>query len=451
MPRELPHNNEAEQSIIGALLVYPAVATVVRDEGLESEDFYYEVHRHIYDAMLDLLEANKPIEPQLLITRLNDKNELNAAGGADYILQLADAAVSGESAKYYIDIIHSKSDQRKLINVTQQLAEKGFDEAEDVDTLLDEAEKNILEVTRVRRGLTNFRSGGEIANGVVDELDTIRNSKLDITGIRTGFKDLDDVTNGLQRGDLIILAARPSVGKTAFALNIALNAAKRANNQPGNTVAVFSLEMPGEQLLRRMLSSLSSVPGEKLRNGKLNDVEFAKVTSMANVMKTYQLYIDDSPSSKIAEIFSKCRKLKTEHGLDLIVIDYLQLISGSSRRNADNRQQEVSDISRSLKALARELEVPVIALSQLSRSIESRSDRTPQLSDLRESGSIEQDADIVMFLSRDDYQKSETETSNDDSTVILSIKKHRNGALRDINLSFDKDISRFVSIAMNRE
>lgn len=449
MARELPHNNEAEQAILGALLVYPDVISIVEDEALHEEDFFSEAHKAIFKTMLELHKEEKPIELKLLVSRLNDNNSLNFVGGVEYLAQLADNAISGASAKYYIDIIRTKADQRNLIKITQLLSEKGFDESNPIDSLLDEAEKQILAVTRERRGITNFRSSEEVADTVVKELENIRHSEQGLTGICTGFSDLDHLTNGLQRGDLIILAARPSVGKTAFALNVALNAAKSDRNEHCS-VAVFSLEMPAEQLMRRMLSAESGVKGDKLRSGNINDEEMQKVYSATNVLRNCNIFIDDSSGVKIAEIFSKCRKLKSEHGLDLILIDYLQLISGNSRGGSDNRQQEVSEISRSLKALARELDCPVIALSQLSRSVEQRQDKTPQLSDLRESGSIEQDADIVMFLSRDDYQKTDEEEQQDNVEVNLSVKKHRNGAIADLTIVFEKNINKFFNSAFDK-
>lgn len=452
MPRELPHNNEAEQALLGALLVYPEVKNVCRDEGIHTEDFFNDVHQRIYANMLEIAEEGKPIEINLLVSKLKDKDELQQCGGVEYLVSLSDSAVSGASSKYYIDLIKSKADVRRLIDVAEHITEEGFDSSTEVGAILDDAERKILEVTRTRRGLTAFRSSKEVVATVIEQLEELRNNKGEVTGVETGYKQLDFYTSGFQKGDLIILAARPSVGKTAFALNIALQASRRArirkHNRTNGSVALFSLEMPAEQLVKRMLSAQSDVEGTKLRNGNLNDTEYGEVCEAGNVLRECAINIDDTSGAKISEIFSKCRKLKTEEGLDLVIIDYLQLISGSgSSRGQENRQQEVSEISRSLKALARELEVPVIALSQLSRSVEQRQNRTPVLSDLRESGSIEQDADVVMFLSRKDYQNVEEDQEEKDTVeVTVSIQKQRNGPTGDFQLMFKKSTNCFLSI-----
>ena len=279
----------------------------------------------------------------------------------------------------------------------------------------------------------------------MQELIKLRNSDSHITGIKTGYTDLDRITNGFQRGDLIILAARPDIGKTAFALNLALN----ASFYNTGAIAIFSLEMPAEQLMKRILSAKSAVESSKLRSGNLMDEEFNKLNEAANELMASKLFVDDSSNIKVGEIFSKCRKLKSEHGLDLVVIDYLQLISGSGRSGGDNRQQEISEISRSLKQLAREMQCPVIALSQLSRSVETRPDKHPMLSDLRESGAIEQDADIVIFLYRDEYYNKDKEEENTNATdkTDVDISKHRNGATGRVELAFQKSISAFFNIA----
>lgn len=440
-PKQLPSSLEAEQAILGGMLVYPKVVKDVKDHDLVAEDFFHENHQQLYRAMTFLMDQGQPVEPVGLITRLNDTQLLQRAGGADYILKLTENAISSVNASTYIEVIKSRAQIRKLIETAQKIEVEGFENIKPLDDLMDEAERNILQVTRQRR-TTDFRSSSDVLNSVMERLEMLRSSKEKITGIKTGYVDLDATTNGFQRGDLIILAARPSVGKTAFALNIALQASLR---NPG-AIAIFSLEMPCEQLMQRILSAKSEVQSEKIRSGYVSSEDMNKIQDACNEIRKTKIFIDDSAVIKMGDIFSKCRKLKSEQGLDMIIIDYLQLISSSSRSNSDNRQQEVSEISRSLKALARELEVPVIALSQLSRGVETRQDKHPLLSDLRESGSIEQDADIVIFLYRDSYQKKEEEVdeSNIDE-VDVDIAKHRNGATRRLQLMFSKNISAFFN------
>ncbi len=442
MSKELPNNCEAEQAILGAMLIYPKVVQVVYDQNLEKEDFFLDIHQRIFSAMQYLLEQGKPIDPTTLVTRLQDAEELHLVGGADYIVSLSNSAVTSANVSYYIELVQNKAYARNLIETAEKIAEEGFDTSNELDELMDEAERQILDVTRKRKA-TNFKSSRNVIQNVLEELENLRNSKDGITGIRTGYEDLDHITNGFQRGDLIILAARPSMGKTAFALNVALRSAERNDG----AVAIFSLEMPAEQLMRRMLSAKAEVEGNKLRSGFLNSEDRNRLNEAATEMSARHLFIDDSAVVKMPDIFSKCRKLKSEFGLDMVVIDYLQLISSSSKKSGESRQQEVSDISRSLKALARELEVPVIALSQLSRSVETRTDKRPMLSDLRESGAIEQDADIVMFLYRDDYyQREDADKAADQVETEVDIQKHRNGAVGKIRLQFQKSVNAFYNM-----
>ena len=438
--RQLPSSLEAEQAILGGMLVYPKVVGDVKDHDLTADDFFHENHQRLFRTMTYLIDQGQPVEPVGLITRLNDTHELNLVGGADYILKLTENAISSVNATTYIEVIKSRAQVRKLIETAQKIEAEGFENIKSLDELMDDVERKILDVTRQRR-TTDFRSSGDILNTVMERIQMLRSNKEKITGIKTGYVDLDHTTNGFQRGDLIILAARPSVGKTAFALNIALQSSLR---NPG-AVAIFSLEMPCEQLMQRILSAKSEVYGDKIRSGYISNEEMVRIQEACNEIRKTKIYIDDSAVIKMGDIFSKCRKLKSEQGLDMIIIDYLQLISSSSRSNSDNRQQEVSEISRSLKALARELDVPVIALSQLSRGVESRQDKHPMLSDLRESGSIEQDADIVMFLYRDSYQKKEEEAENAVDPVDVDIAKHRNGATRRFQLMFAKNINAFFN------
>lgn len=442
MSRELPHSNEAEQAILGAMLVYPSVSRVVFDQGLAAEDFYLDIHQRIFRAMEYLRENGKPIDVTSLITRLQDMEELHLVGGADYVVKLSDTAVSSANSVHYIDLIKSRAHLRRLIETAETIAEEGFDVSNELDDIMDRAEKQILDVTRSRKA-TEFQSSREVVSKVIQEIIRLRSTTDHVTGIKTGYVDLDRVTNGFQRGDLIILAARPAMGKTAFALNLALN----ASQYNSGAVAIFSLEMPAESLMKRIMSAKSQVESNKLRSGNMSDADFNKLNEAANELMGGKIFIDDSSNIKIAEIYSKCRKLKSEFGLDMIVIDYLQLISGSGKGGGDNRQQEISEISRSLKGLAREMNCPVISLSQLSRAVESRPDKHPMLSDLRESGSIEQDADIVMFLYRDDYynkDKSEEEQNMPERTDV-DIAKHRNGATGRVELAFSKSISAFFN------
>ncbi len=443
MARELPHSIEAEQSILGAMLVYPSLVRMAIDQDLHAEEFYVEAHQRIYRCMMDLTDSGQSVDITTLITRLNDTEQLALAGGADYVIKLSDSAVSSANGIFYIDIIKERYHLRRLIETAEQIAEEGFDTGSSLDEVLDHAEKEILEVTRSRRA-SEFQSSKEVVSRVIKELVALRESDNHITGVRTGYQDLDRMTNGFQRGDLIILAARPAMGKTALALNLGMYTALR---NPG-AVAFFSLEMPADSLMKRLLSAKSQVEGNKLRGGNITDEELNRLNEAGNELGAAKIFIDDSASIKVSQIFSKCRKLMSEHGLSLIVIDYLQLISGSGRNSGDNRQQEVSEISRNLKILAKEMNCPVIALSQLSRSVEQRNDKQPMLSDLRESGAIEQDADIVMFLYREDYYKKpgeQEERADVNEVVDLNLAKHRNGSVGHISLVFNKSISAFYN------
>ena len=443
MARELPHSIEAEQSILGAMLVYPSLVRMAIDQDLHAEEFYVEAHQRIYRCMMDLADSGQSVDITTLITRLNDTEQLALAGGADYVIKLSDSAVSSANGIFYIDIIKERYHLRRLIETAEQIAEEGFDTGSSLDEVLDHAEKEILEVTRSRRA-SEFQSSKEVVSRVIKELVALRESDNHITGVRTGYQDLDRMTNGFQRGDLIILAARPAMGKTALALNLGMYTALR---NPG-AVAFFSLEMPADSLMKRLLSAKSQVEGNKLRGGNITYEELNRLNEAGNELGAAKIFIDDSASIKVSQIFSKCRKLMSEHGLSLIVIDYLQLISGSGRNSGDNRQQEVSEISRNLKILAKEMNCPVIALSQLSRSVEQRNDKQPMLSDLRESGAIEQDADIVMFLYREDYYKKpgeQEERADVNEVVDLNLAKHRNGSVGHISLVFNKSISAFYN------
>ncbi|MDE8341391.1 replicative DNA helicase [Erysipelothrix rhusiopathiae] len=449
--RKLPYSQDAEMALLGTLLVFPESVAVVEEYDMQVDDFYNTEHQKIFSHMLEIIERGRVLDATTLITRLKDQHEIDSVGGVEYLFALTENSATPASVKHYIEVVQEKAQMRRLIDVGQSIAEKGFDSTTELTALLDEAEQRILEVTRVRR-TTEMQRSREVVNEVMENLNRIRDNHDRITGLKTNYSHLDNVTNGLQRGDLIILAARPSVGKTAFALNLALNAARHNKDEKAG-MAIFSLEMPATHLISRMLSAQSSVKSEYLRTGNLNDEQLNNVYAGANVLSKLNIFIDDSSTITVPEIFSKCRKLKSEGNLDMIVIDYIQLISG--RGKTESRQQEVSEISRGLKQLAREMDCPVIALSQLSRLVERRDSKIPQLSDLRESGSIEQDADIVMFLYREDYYK-DREGEEDDGPqmpkpeqqeVLLKMAKHRNGALADITLMFNASISKFYGVA----
>ena len=439
MAKELPNSQPMEQSLLGSILIYPSVMADCQDMDLMADEFYVPNHQKIFSCMKEIYDANHIVDLNTLVTRLNDKDELDSAGGADYILRLADSAISAANTKNYIETIKNKAQLRQLIYTADRISQDCYDSSDDIDVLLDQAERSIMDVTRHRRG-EEFESSQLIVSRVIEELKELRLHK-GVTGIETGFVDLDKITNGFQRGDLIILAARPAMGKSALALNFANQVAKRNDG----AVAVFSLEMPADSLMKRLMSCESQVFSNKLRDGSLNNEEMNRLNNAGSRLSERKIYIDDTSSIKVSQIFSKCRKLKAENGsISLVLIDYLQLITGT---RADSRQQEVSDISRNLKILAKELDCPVIALSQLSRKVEERTNHEPQLSDLRESGSIEQDADIVMFLYREAYYDRDKQEKEETEVVNLNIAKHRNGGIGGIQLAFEKSISRFTNLA----
>lgn len=444
MTRQMPNSLEAEQALLGTLMVYQNSITIVSDEGLADSDFYLEAHRKIFAAIFDLHAEGKPVDMTTVSTRLNDMNRLSQVGGVDYLMQLSDAAVTSANTKTYVEIIQNKAFIRNLIEASQGIAEEGLDGQVDIDDYLDNAEKKILSVTRNRR-TSDFRSGSEVISTVIENIQKMADNHSPITGIGTGFKDLDRLTHGFQAGDLIILAARPSMGKTAFALNLGMNMAQIDTKR---SVAIFSLEMPAEQLISRILSAKSLVLGDHLKTGYLSSGEWNQLSEAVTELKSTKIFIDDTPGVRVSEIFSKCRKLQAEHGLSCILIDYIQLISGNGK-SGDNRQQEVSEISRNLKALARELKVPVIALSQLSRGVEQRTDKRPMMSDLRESGALEQDADMIILLYRESYYddaKKEEAIKNGIETVEVDVAKHRNGATRRLDVAFKADINAFYNV-----
>ncbi|MBB3110893.1 replicative DNA helicase [Paenibacillus phyllosphaerae] len=431
-----PQNTEAEQAVLGAVLLQTE-ALVTTMERLRSEDFYTPSHQLIYEAMIELGEANQPIDLVTLTAHLQGKQQLEEVGGVSYLAKLGNAVPTAANVDYYAQIVEEKSLLRRLIRTATQIVSNGYAAADDIGLMLSDAEQRILELSN-RRSSSGFISIREVLMEAFEKVEQLYSNKGTSTGIPSGFIDLDKMTAGFQRNDLIIVAARPSVGKTAFALNIAQNVGVRAKE----TVAIFSLEMSAVQLVNRMICAESNVDAGRLRTGYLEGDDWEKLTMAISALSEAQIYIDDTPGITVADIRAKCRRLKKERGLGMILIDYLQLIQGRGKAG-ENRQQEVSEISRTLKQIARELEVPVIALSQLSRGVEQRQDKRPMMSDLRESGSIEQDADIVAFLYRDDYYDKESEKKN---IIEIIIAKQRNGPVGTVELAFLKSFNKFVSL-----
>ena len=415
-----PQNIEAEQSVLGAMLIekeaIPKVMEILRDT-----DFYREAHRVIFNAMLELYNKNEAVDMITVTEILKRDNKLEDVGGIAYVTSLANAVPTAANVTYHASIIEEKSILRQLVSVSTQIASMGYEANDDVKNIIDSAESKILEISN-RKKTADFTPINEIVLDSFKSIEALMGNKNGLTGLPTGFEDLDNLTSGLHGSDFIILAARPSMGKTAFALNVVQNVAIRAAKKVGGapkTVAFFSLEMSKEQLVQRMLCAEANIDSQRLRIGELRDEDWAMLINTADTLSSANIYIDDTAGITAMDMRSRARRLKAEHGLDLIVVDYLQLMQGSGKKNnSGDRQQEVSEISRSLKALARELDVPVIALSQLSRSVEARQVKRPMLSDLRESGSLEQDADIVAFLYREDYYNPETENKNITELII---------------------------------
>ncbi|MBM7648159.1 replicative DNA helicase [Bacillus ectoiniformans] len=431
-----PQNIEAEQAVLGAVFLEPSALTVA-SEILIPEDFYRSAHQKIFSMMLKLNDHGKAVDVITVTEELAAAKELEDVGGVSYLTDLADSVPTAANIEYYARIVEEKSLLRRLIRTATHIASEGYSREDEVEGLLSEAEKSIMEVAS-RKNTSAFHNIKDVLVRTYDNIELLHNRKGDVTGIPTGFAELDGMTAGFQRNDLIIVAARPSVGKTAFALNIAQNVATKTEEN----VAIFSLEMGAEQLVMRMLCAEGNINAQNLRTGSLTDEDWRKLTMAMGSLSNSGIFIDDTPGVRIGEIRAKCRRLKQEHGLGMILIDYLQLIQGNGR-SGENRQQEVSEISRSLKALARELEVPVIALSQLSRGVEQRQDKRPMMSDIRESGSIEQDADIVAFLYRDDYYDKESENKN---IIEIIIAKQRNGPVGTVQLAFVKEYNKFVNL-----
>ena len=435
LDRMPPHNIEAEQAVLGAVFLEKE-ALITAMEIVRPEDFYRPAHQRIFQCMIDLLERGEPIDLVTVTAELQSRKWLEEVGGVSYLTDLANAVPTAANVEYYARIVEEKALLRRLIRVATQIASTGYGETEDVGEILSQAERNILEISQ-RRSRGHFVSIKDVLLETYEKIEFLATHRGEVTGVATGYPDLDRMTSGFQPSDLIIVAARPSVGKTAFALNIAQNVGIR-----GETVAIFSLEMSAQQLVTRMLCAEGNLEAHKLRTVYLEEDDWERLTMAISTLAKAPIFIDDTPNITVTEIRSKLRRLKAERGLSLVVIDYLQLIQGRSRY-AENRQQEISEISRSLKGIARELHVPVIALSQLSRAVEQRQDKRPILSDIRESGSIEQDADIVAFLYRDDYYDPETDRKN---IVEVIIAKQRNGPTGKVELVFLKEYNKFVSL-----
>ena len=435
LKRVLPHSIEAEQSVIGSMIMDREAITIA-SEIILGDDFYSRQYGVLFDTMVELNDEGKPVDLVTLQDRLKEKDVPPEVSSLEFIRDLITAVPTSANVKYYAGIVAEKATLRKLIKLNEEIANICYTGRESMEVILEDTEKRVFELVQ-KRNTGEFVPIRQVVMNAMDKIEKASKNKGNVTGVATGFIDLDFRTAGMQPSDLILVAARPSMGKTAFVLNIAQHVAFKLNQ----TVAIFSLEMSKEQLVNRLFSLESRVDSQHLRTGNLSDVEWEKLIESAGVIGKSGLIIDDTPGISISELRSKCRKYKMEHDLQMIIIDYLQLMSGSGR-GSDSRQQEISDISRSLKALARELNVPVIALSQLSRAVEQRPDHRPMLSDLRESGAIEQDADVVMFIYRDDYYNKDTEKKG---IAEIIIAKQRNGPIGTVELVWLPDYTKFTN------
>ena len=433
--RVMPHSVEAEQSVIGAMLMDQEAISVAM-ELLTGEDFYQRQYGMLFDAMAELYGEGKPVDLITLQNRLKEKDVPPEISSLEFIRDLITAVPTSANVRYYAQIVQEKALMRRLIKVNEDIANTCYAGKDKVDDIMENAEKQIFQVLQ-KKSADDFVPIKDVVLKALDKIELASRNKGSVTGLATGFIDLDYKTSGFQPSDLILIAARPSMGKTAFVLNIAEYMAFRNDL----TVAVFSLEMSKEQLVNRLFSLESRVDAQLLRNGNLSDTDWANLIEGAGIIGRSHLIIDDTPGISVAELRTKCRKYKLEHNLDIVMIDYLQLMQGSKK--TESRQQEISDISRSLKEIARELQVPVVALSQLSRAVEQRPDHRPMLSDLRESGAIEQDADVVMFLYRDDYYNKDTDRK-DVAEVIIA--KQRNGPIGTVELAWLPRYTKFANM-----
>ncbi len=440
LKRVLPHSDEAEQSVIGSMIM-DREAIVVASEMITGDDFYNKMYGVLFETMVELNDAGSPVDLVTLQNKLREKNVPPEVSSLEFVRDIITAVPTSANIKHYANIVAQKATTRRLIKVTEQIANDCYDPKESLETILDETEKKIFQVVQ-SRNTEDFVPIRQVVMNAMDRIDKASRNKGGVTGVPTGFSDLDYHTAGMQPSDLILIAARPSMGKTAFVLNIAQYMAFRKDL----SVAIFSLEMSKEQLVNRLFALESNVDAQKLRTGQLNDREWERLIEGAGTIGKSKLIIDDTPGISIGELRSKCRKYKLEHNLSAIMIDYLQLMSGSGK--SDSRQQEISEISRSLKSLARELNVPVIALSQLSRAVEQRPDKRPMLSDLRESGAIEQDADVVMFIYRDDYYNKDSERKGVSEIIIA---KQRNGPVCTVDLAWLPELTKFANLEQRKQ
>lgn len=443
--RKLPQNLEAEMSVLGSCFLSTTALERVCEE-LTSDMFFLEANKHIFDAIYELHQNKIPLDSTTVKNELEKKVSLNSIGGIEYLSEIIDSVITAANTEYYIEIIREKALRRKLIEVSTSITSSAFDEDSETNEVIDNAEKSIFTVTKARKA-GEFKNIAEVIRNTQERIEALAKNKREITGLSTGFYDLDRLTSGLHENELIIIAARPAMGKTAFGLNIAVNAALSSKKN----VAIFNMEMGAEQLAMRMIAASGGIEQNKLKTGRLEHNDWKKVNEAISELGETNIFIEDASGITVSEIRAKCRRLDSQgNGLGLVIIDYLQLIQGGSKY-AGNRQQEVSEISRSLKTMAMELHVPVIALAQLSRSVELRENKRPIMSDLRESGSIEQDADIVAFLYRDDYYNKTASEQSNTSVTELIIGKHRNGSTGTIELLFEKAMSNFRNYIKKNE
>jgi replicative DNA helicase len=440
MDRTLPHNLEAEKCVLGAILINnPAFNQAA--EVIDAQDFFRDAHRRIFDKMVALSERSEPVDVVTLKDELTRSGDLDDVGGPAYIASLTDGVPRSANVEYYAKIVKEKSTLRRLIQSATEVLGRAYDAEEDADELLDQAERSIFQIAehRLRSGFVRI---GEMVDQGYQLIEKLQQHKGLVTGVPSGFVELDEMTSGFQRSDLVIVAARPSMGKTSLVLNMALHSGIEA----GKTVGIFSLEMAREQLFLRMLTSEARVDAHRFRGGFLGEKDYSRLVEAFARLHDAKVYIDDTPAVGILEMRAKCRRLKMERGLDLVILDYLQLMQGRGR--FENRQQELASISRSLKILAKELDVPILALSQLSRAPESRGDHRPQLSDLRESGALEQDADVVIFIFREDMYAADGEARPEHAgTAEIIVGKQRNGPTGTVRLAFLKQYTRFENLA----
>ena len=436
-----PHNVEAERAVIGAMMLN-ADAIMVCSELLTSDEFYQQQYGIIFDALVEMYKDGVGADLVTLQNKLREKEVTPELYSVEYLGELLASVPTSANVKFYAEIVHEKAVLRRLIRVSEQVTKDCYMDSQPLEDILEDTEKSVFDVIQ-QRGGSEFEPIRDVVLRTLDSIEKAAKQKGNITGLETGFRDLDAKTAGLQKSDLILIAARPAMGKTAFVLNIAEYVALHSNS----TIALFSLEMSKEQLVKRMLAMNSMVDSQKIRTGDLEDDDWDKLVGSVRKIGNSNLVIDDTSGITASELRSKCRKLKIEQGLDLVIIDYLQLMTGAGKRKSDSRQQEISDISRSLKVMARDLNVPVIALSQLSRAVESRPDKRPMLSDLRESGAIEQDADIVMFIYRDEYYNPDSEKKGVAEVIVA---KQRSGPTGPVELAWLSQYTKFGNLEYKR-